>query len=490
MKNKIIINKKTKAKSQARTQIRSGPKGAQAGRQTMRTAGITGTVNPKQLKTRKLPLTVKHGSVRNAMYNYGSYHAEGHEGIVMSGRSYLTDLTWNENHLVANQLYTRTQQSLYLNPALVGGKLNRMAQNFQHYRFTKLRLVYAPAQPTTVMGEVMFGFTRNIAEDPSTLTDKELRQWYDGLEGSYLGPVAALDMENPSADYRVLNPSILWYDTASNTDDIMEAFQGKIYLAVTAMGDSFGTVPFLGEFSLEWEVILSDTQERTTNDGPVGVIKVLGPVDTICTPGSDLKFKNDTAPEMCPGVHQVMCTTDKWHRTDNVNMNTSKIARIGVEFIGVIIGVPGLATSILYLYDTWADFEAGQKACYAGSVNQVWNGITGNIQVRARALLYDDINYDPSVGVPYSVSKGLKIGRHPTFRALMKDYCDENPGYAIRGNSLIFTGTTSAPPPSAPVNVDIPSPLRVDIQNINRRLDELRLESSAGTPINRGGSPY
>jgi hypothetical protein len=476
MKNKQQVSKKIKAKRQAQR--------PSAGRQIMRTLVGVGKQPRQNMKTTAIPLSVKRGAMRQGINNFKTYNSAGKSGVTLSGRCLVEDMAWITTGLPSNvSIYTRTIYAAYLNPALIGGKLLRLANNFQHYRFEKLCLSYDSMQPTTSTGEVMFGFTRDINVDPSELEDRNLRLWYDGLEGSYIGPVSAVNTQNACANYTVLNPGSIWFDTSQNGQNLDETFQGKVYFGVTSGSSSLGQ-NHLGELCVEYEITFCDTEESTKPESSTLIPQTMKVYPAASTPVENqtvqLLVTSTTIP---PGVHQIFMQQDG---PVSPGYTWSKLIGIGAEFIGAYVGVPGLASGIMTLYDTWSDFMAGNPTVFATASGTYGTNL---VTQASRALLYDDTSYGPGPVNSRSVTKGLKLGALPTYRKLMQEYADSNPHVEIRGNGLVLKDRVVSVPtvveqaedePQQVYSVQNPiNAVRMEHDYVTRRINELRLQENA-----------
>jgi hypothetical protein len=360
----------------------------------------------------------------SATHSINSFVGKGHSGVKVTGSIYLGDLNPTQSTIPGGSAAAlcRTILIEYLNPSMISSKIAKLARAFKHYKFTRVKLEFVSEVPTTVAGEILLGVAQDISDDPSILLDRKLRAWYDGLEQSanvkvYGAPTAG----ECSTPWIVLRQEKNWYEISFNTTSPEESHQAKIFV-----GGSNMLAGFYGQLKFHYELLLVDQDETIFDINAEmigGNVNNFNPTIAAFTTGNPITWTTAPVPAYpSPGIYSIFNPTDQAG-----TFAWNKIVSAGAEFICTIVGVPGLATMLYTVYDTIADWTAGNPTLSIGGSSSFRPTMFAN-------PLCLDSN---SLGMPPGRSGGLRT--NPAWQRELRRFCDVVPGYSIRKGQLVET---------------------------------------------------
>lgn len=381
----------------------------------------------KQVKTNDVPLKHSKGLVAREHYEIGTFKGDNHYGIRVTGSNFLADVISTLNLVPGGGGTTpalcRTAYLQYLNPQMISSKISKLARAFKHYRFEKVRLEYLPECSTSQTGEVLLGVTQDVSDDPSVLTDRKLRCWYDGLAHSaaclIYGSENKKDMMTPWID---LTAERNFYEVSMNVASPEDAQQSKLFVGLS----NTGTV-FAGQLKLHYQLVLVDQDETIfdiANDMASGSANnFVFTTPSLSSAGTDVQWV-DVPPTFYPntGVYSIVSALSEGGAQDG---KLTKTIRVGVEFILTLTGYPGAATLLYTLYDSLMDFASDNPT----------ESIVASVASFTRSFYAQPLMLDTNSVANPPTSKSLSS--HPTWRRLQARYCELIPGHEVHNGCII-----------------------------------------------------
>lgn len=146
----------------------------------------------------------------------------------------------------------QTLQEYYINPATLGKtRLAQFSQLYEKYIFRKLRFHYTASQPTTVNGQVLLAYDRDV-NDPTPQANLDGVKQYLAMEGSKVTPVYCSE----TVECPLLCPTEPLFcnvvDSQSAADDRL-TYQGQFYVACAMPFVGVANGSYLGMIWIEYE---------------------------------------------------------------------------------------------------------------------------------------------------------------------------------------------------------------------------------------------
>lgn len=130
------------------------------------------------------------------------------------------------------------------NPTLMGGRLARLAESHQKYRFKRMSLMITPGLPTTVGGNLVAGYTPNPDDDVRTI-DEILSLPGAKLMSLWQAQQIQTKIEDPNS----------WYFCDPDSSEIMKTTQGK-FVVGNAGASGFTTritIPIVIDYVIQFK---------------------------------------------------------------------------------------------------------------------------------------------------------------------------------------------------------------------------------------------
>lgn len=180
--------------------------------------------------------------------------------------------------------------TIKINPLLMAApRLKNMAENFQQYRFRRLRVSIRGDLPTTVSGALYTGYTRN--PDYSITDTPDAPAFIFSLEKSTITNLWSI------TDFDCPLQKSQWYNVDQDSTEIMMTTQGQLFIG-TAGGFNI-TNPYEVPLFFEYEVEFMGQQSKGFSDQQViafpatqysGASDAAGKVRLLLAPGETLDY--------------------------------------------------------------------------------------------------------------------------------------------------------------------------------------------------------
>jgi len=303
-------------------------------------------------KERSIPVTRNYYKTV-ANHTYSSVNVDGCEGVRVRGTMFLDDLV-SYAASAGGSIPTRFISERYLHPALLSGRLAKVAETFQKFRFDKIRVVFVSAVSTASAGTIHLAVLDDVLVDPTILQDRQIKMWNDSMEGTFSGNVYT--EENLSwTEADLSNQPFLHVDR--NQSDLENVSQAKICVSVT------NTTPatYLGELYIDFDVIFCDDYLSLSTLSSLGTqnpSKTLGipavAVNTVVGPVTGLGTYANTP----VGLYSVINKQDDSTSLGKENF-LNKLYDFGSEMIlNVVANGP---TPTGFLFNSFSDFIRGDR---------------------------------------------------------------------------------------------------------------------------------
>jgi len=245
---------------------------------------------------------------------------------------------------------------------MIIGRASVIAKTFEKYRFNKFTLNYVSNQPSNNGGELYMTYVSDPSLDPTKLTDRQLKVYFDSIPKTFSGNVAVESRIAMCSFNLNQGRTDKLYTVLQDQDDIQDVYQGKFVFGASA---TLATV--LGDIYLEYEM---DVVDAVLSINDILRMRSQNSPYSWSTPSSwalndNVVSASTTLPATAPeGVYSAQAKQDApgglW---GDITSFVDKLYQFGSEFIANVVG-PTPGTKTITFFDSIADWISGNPTKY------------------------------------------------------------------------------------------------------------------------------
>lgn len=276
---------------------------------------------------------------------------EGHKGILVSGSMFVGEV----QNLSEDSNETRYSLIKYLHPEMITGKAAVISQAFEKYRFLKAKLHFMSGRSTSSVGDVFLGLVSDPNVDPTVLTNRQIKAWFESNPDSFRGQVFTPEPYAETEWYNLAEMTTGYFNVRTHSATLDETYQAKIMTGTSAVSGFTGTI---GDLYMDFEVFFCDAELSVEQ---ILLMPSVQPTQTLSVnalaAGDPVVLDWVTVKPVPEGVYSYQARSN-----GSLQNKLDKLYQYGSEFIATVVAdLTGLDNTIT-LFDSMADLIAGNPS--------------------------------------------------------------------------------------------------------------------------------